>query len=156
LSLSDDPRQWAAPSPSLSPAELADRLAVSQLVKIYALGIDMRDYDLARSAFAAEAFAEGSQVAAPIDEYLPSVYKGAAAYAATQHNVTNQHVTIDGDEALVWSYAVAYHKGAAGSAREFHLTVGVQYRDRCRRFANGWLITARKVATQWTEKTAIA
>ena len=29
---------------------------------------------------------------------------------ATQHNITNQHVSLNGDEALVWSYAIAVHK----------------------------------------------
>jgi hypothetical protein len=71
---------------------------------------------------------------------------------ATQYNITNQHVTIDGDEALVWSYAITVHKAEPGSGRE-NVTLGVQYRDRCRRTAKGWLIASRKVALQWTEKS---
>ena len=29
------------------------------------------------------------------------IYEGAAVYQATQHNITNQHVSIDGDEDLL-------------------------------------------------------
>jgi hypothetical protein len=31
------------------------------------------------------------------------------------------------------------------------MTLGVQYRDTCRRTADGWLIAHRKVDRMWTE-----
>ncbi len=142
--------RWAGPIASPSAQELSDRYAASQLVKVYALGVDMRDYDLARSVFADEADAKGSMGEAPIDEYLPKVYGGAAAFAATQHNITNQHVELNGDDARVLSYAIAVHKAAPGSEQK-DLTMGVQYRDTCRRFENGWLIVHREAVPQWME-----
>jgi hypothetical protein len=152
MSLSDDLSQWKGPFKSPSAAELGDRLAVSQLVKIYALGIDMHDYELCRSAFADGAEMVGTMGSGDVDEMLKKTYGGAQNFMATQHNITNQHVTIDGDEALCWSYAIAVHKSAEGSGRE-DLTMGVQYRDKCRRFPNGWLIVARKAVPQWVEKS---
>jgi hypothetical protein len=140
--------QWRGPISTPSADELADRYAVSQLVKVYALGIDMRDLDTVTSVFTPDAVVDGIVGTMPASEYLPTVYAGAAVYAATQHNITNQHVTIDGDEALVWSYAVCYHMEEPGSGRD-DLIVATQYRDRCHRFADGWLITARKSALQW-------
>lgn len=154
--MSDDLRRWAGPIASPSPADLADRYAVSQLVKVYALGIDMRDYELTRSVFAEDATVEGSASAGPINDYLPNVFKGAAAYQATQHNVTNQHVSLNGDEALVWSYAIAVHKVVPDEVRadgRRDMTLGVQYRDSCHRFPKGWLIVRRKVVVQWAEGT---
>ena len=148
--MSDDLSRWAGPIAPPSAAELADRYAVSQLVKVYALGIDMRDYALTRSVFADDAFIGGSSSGGPVDEYLPPVHSGAATFKATQHNVTNQHVVLNGDEALCWSYAIAVHKAAPDSGRT-DLTLGVQYRDTCRRFPDGWLITHRKVVIQWAE-----
>ena len=139
---------WRGPIATPSPEELADRYAASQLVKVYALGIDMRDLDTVLSVFTPDAMVEGMAGANPASEYLPGIYKGAAVYSATQHNITNQHVSIDGDEALVWSYAICYHLEAPGSGRE-DLIVATQYRDRCRRFENGWLITGRKSVMQW-------
>ncbi len=140
--------QWRGPIPPPNGDELADRYAVSQLVKVYALGIDMRDLDTVLSVFAPDAFVEGMAGASPASDYLPNVYEGAAVYQATQHNITNQHVTIDGDDALVWSYAVCYHLEEPGNGRE-DLIVATQYRDRCHRFDEGWLITARTSVMQW-------
>ena len=68
----------------------------------------------------------------PASEYLPTIFAGASVYQATQHNITNQHVTVDGDEALVWSYAICYHLEEPGNGRD-DLIVATQYRDRCRR-----------------------
>jgi hypothetical protein len=147
--VSDDPRQWAGPFKSPTPQELADRYAVSQLVKIYALGVDLRDMDLVFSAFAPDAMAEGSASSGPVKEYLPSVAGGAAEFkGGTQHNITNQHVTLNGDEALVWSYAIAIHKHLDERP---NLNMGVIYKDTCRRFPEGWLIVHRKVSVLWAQ-----
>ncbi len=140
--------RWRGPIAPPPVDELADRYAVSQLDKVYALGIDTRDLDLVRSVFVPDAPVEGMAGAMPASEYLPVIFEGAAAYAATQHNITNQHVTIEGDEAVVWSYAVCYHMEAPGSGRD-DLVVATQYRDRCRRFPDGWLITSRQSVMQW-------
>lgn len=148
--MTEDIMQWAGPIAPPYAKELADRYAISQLVKTYALGIDMRNYNLARSAFADDAFAEGTLGAAKIDEYLPKVYDGVLPYIATQHNITNQYVTVEGDRALMWSYAVAYHYEKAESGRQ-NLILGVQYRDQCQRHPRGWLIKARKVQVQWVD-----
>jgi hypothetical protein len=139
---------WRGPIAAPSAAELADRYAASQLVKVYALGIDMRDLDTVLSVFAPDAFVEGMAGAMPATEYLPTIYAGAAVYSATQHNITNQHVAIDGDKALVWSYAVCYHIEALESGRD-DLVVATQYRDQCQRFDSGWLITHRQSVPQW-------
>jgi hypothetical protein len=140
--------QWRGPIPPPNAAELADRYAASQLVKVYALGIDLRDLDTVLSVFTKDAFVEGMAGAMPASEYLPTIYEGAAVYQATQHNITNQHVAINGAEALVWSYAVCYHLEEPGSGRD-DLVVATQYRDRCRRFDDGWLITSRQSVLQW-------
>jgi hypothetical protein len=142
--------QWRGPIKSPSPDELADRYAASQLVKVYALGIDMRDLDTVLSVFTPDAPVSGMTGASPASEYIPNVYAGAAVYHATQHNITNQHVTIDDDEALVWSYAVCYHIEEPGNGRE-DLVVATQYRDQCGRFDDGWLITGRQAVMQWTK-----
>jgi SnoaL-like domain len=139
---------WRGPIPTPSPAELADRFAASQLVKVYALGIDMGDIDTVMSVFTSDALVEGMAGTMPASEYLPTIFAGASVYQATQHNITNQHVTVDGDEALVWSYAICYHLEEPGSGRD-DLIVATQYRDRCHRFDNGWLITARTSVPQW-------
>jgi SnoaL-like domain len=141
-------RQWAGPIIASPASDCSDRQAVSQLVKGYALGVDMRDLTLAMSVFAADGFIEGTLGSFPSREYLPKACAAAAHYTSSQHNITNQYVSIDGDEALVWSYAIAYHMWSPELGRE-DLILGLQYRDQCRRFSEGWLIQHRQVVKQW-------
>jgi hypothetical protein len=148
--MSDDVMQWRGPIAPPPPEELADRYAISQLCRVYALGMDSRTYELSRSVFAPDAFADGTAGAAPIDDYLPKTYAGASSFAATQHNIINQYVTVNGDEATCWSYAVAYHWVKPGEDRE-NIVMGVQYRDQCRRYPGAWQIQSRKVARQWAD-----
>ncbi|MCB2047520.1 MAG: nuclear transport factor 2 family protein [Novosphingobium sp.] len=143
-------KNWSGPIAPFDPAEQPDRLAILQLPKVYALGMDMRDYDLSRSVFSDDAMSQGSLGGAAIDEYLPKVYAGASSYQATQHNITNQHLEMNGDEARLISYAIAVHKAAPGSDMT-NLTMGVQYRDWCRKTDKGWLIYRRQAVPQWTE-----
>ena len=86
----------------------------------------------------------------PIDQYLKNTYAMAASFQATQTLIAQQYVRLDGDEAQTWTYAIAHRKVAPGEARD-EVIAGVQYRDRCRRFAKGWLITERRVHLQWMD-----
>lgn len=149
--MNEDIKHWSGPAaPPNSLAELADHHALGQLAKIYALGLDMRDYVLARSAFAPDAVAVGKQGPEPIDESLPKTYGVAESFHATQHVISNQYIRIEGDNAIVWSYGVAHHKVKPGEQRD-EIIAGVQYQDRCKRFPGGWLITERRVAPYWID-----
>jgi hypothetical protein len=149
--MSEQAKQWAGPATPLGTlTELADHHAIGQLPKIYALGMDMRDLDLARSAFALDAVAEGKQGMESIEQHLKFVYGVASSFHATQHVISNQYIQLNGDAALVWSYGVAQHKVAPGEQRD-EIIAGVQYREKCRRFAQGWLIVERSVANQWID-----
>jgi hypothetical protein len=149
--MKEETRHWAGPAVPLAASELADHHAVSQLAKIYGLGIDVRDYPLCRSAFADDAVGLGQQGAEPIEGFLRKTYEIGASFHATQHIISNQYVQLRGDEATVWSYGVAHHKVAPGEARD-EIIAGVQYRDECRRTPQGWLIRQRQVALQWMDR----
>ncbi len=110
----------------------------------------MRDYDLCRSAFADDAIGIGREGAEPIDDYLSNTYKMASSFHATQHLIANQYVELKGDEAVLWSYGVAHHKVAPGEERD-EIIAGVQYRDKCRRTKEGWLIVERGVNPLWLD-----
>jgi hypothetical protein len=148
--MSEDLHRLAWPIAPVNTAALVDRYSIGQLAQTYALGVDMRDLALARSAFSADAYSEGSNTSGPIDEYLPGILKAVSAFKATQHNITNQYIRLDGDEAMLWSYAFAIHKMMPDAERpDFDL--GVTYRDQCRRYSQGWLIVRRKVVIQWSQ-----
>ncbi len=112
--------------------------------------MDMRDYDLCRSAFADDGIGIGKNGPESIDTYLKATYQVAASFAVTQHVISNQYVSIDGDSATLWSYGVVHHKVAKGESRN-EIIAGVQYRDKCKKTPGGWLIVERNVALQWMD-----
>jgi hypothetical protein len=128
-----------------------DAEAVRRLARSYALGVDRRDEALVQSLFTDDAVVAGSLGQAPATEYVPKLIAGASAYAATQHNITNQYVARVGDDLVVHSYAVALHFGAdergAGD-----LAMGVVYRDRAIRVDGGWLVSHRFTVVLWTRR----
>ena len=146
----EDLSAWAGPAVPPSPEDLANRYAIEQLAKIYALGLDSKNYALARSAFADDGIGIGRNGPEPIDDYLTSTYNVATSFHATQHFIGNQYVKLDGDEAVLWSYAIAHHKRAPGDAAD-EIIAAVQYRDKCRRSPKGWLITERAVEMMWMD-----
>jgi len=148
--MTDAANSWSGPAIEPSVEELRQHHAIGQLAKIYALGLDLRDYDLCRSAFAPEARGDERGTLVPIEQYLKGVYGMGASFHATQTLIAQQYIRIDGDDAEAWSYGVAHHKVAPGEARD-EIIAGVQYRDRCHRFEQGWLITERRVHLQWMD-----
>jgi hypothetical protein len=148
--MTDAPNSWAGPAVAPSPEELREHHALGQLAKTYALGMDLRDYDLCRSAFAPDGQGEQRGEMVPMEQYIRTTYEIGASFHATQHLIGQQYIRLDGDEAEVWSYGVAHHKVAPGEARD-EIIAGVQYRDRCRRYPQGWLITERRVHMLWMD-----
>lgn len=148
--MTDTAKAWAGLAKEPSLEELRQHHALGQLAKTYALGMDLRDYALCRSAFAPDGVGEARGGMVPIDPYLEGVYAVGSGFHATQHLIAQQYIHIEGDEAEVWSYAVAHHKVAPGEARD-EIIAGVQYRDRCRRFEQGWLIVERRVHPLWID-----
>lgn len=146
----EDPSVWAGPTVAPTPEELAEQHAIGQLAKIYGLGLDLRNYDLCRSAFANEAIGIGREGPQPIDDYLTTTYQTASSFHATQHLIAQQHIHLNGDEAVMWSYAIAHHKRGPGEQLD-EIIAGVQYRDKCKRYPEGWLITERSVFMQWMD-----
>lgn len=148
--MTDVAKGWAGPASEPSAEELRQHHAIGQLAKIYAIGMDLRDYDLCRSAFADSAVGEERGVMLPVDQYLKNTYAMGASFHATQHLIAQQYIRVDGDDAEAWSYGIAHHKVAPGETRD-EIIAGVQYRDRCHRFEQGWLITERRVHLQWMD-----
>jgi hypothetical protein len=148
--MTDAPHAWAGPATAPSAEELREHHALCQLAKIYALGMDLRDYDLYASAFAPDGQGEARGTMVPMEQYLRTTYEMGSSFHATQHMIGQQYVRLDGDEAEVWSYGVAHHKVAPGEARD-EIIAGVQYRDHCRRYPKGWLIFERRVHMLWMD-----
>jgi hypothetical protein len=137
------------PMQPLSTTALAERDAVLQLCRIYALALDTRDEAMLRSIFAPHATARGWRGEFAIADYLTDLLGAVKTYHATMHTILNQYAVVDGDAANAWSYGVAYHIHPPGSGIE-DLVVGIHYRDQVARSAKGWWIVRRDVAAIWS------
>lgn len=135
-------------APAASAEETADRQAVLALTPLYAFSIDTRDLEMLLSVFDPDGTVRGTMTSGRAADYLPNVLAGASVYHRTMHNIVNQYVRLDGDDALVWNYAVACHMEEPGSGRE-DLIMAVIYKDRARRTERGWWIAEREVDLQW-------
>jgi hypothetical protein len=135
--------------------ELVDRDAISRVPKLYARGVDRRDWELVRSCFAKSALIEGSRTSAPLEEYLATLIPGVEFYPRTMHFMGNQLVDVnldgDADRGRVETYAVAYHwmAAVAGAPDPANLIVGVRYHDTLARADGGWQIVHRHVDPDW-------
>ncbi len=127
---------------------LHDRELIRDLPKIYAYGVDTRDFDLVASVFHPECVVTGTQRTEAIDRYLKLLEPGVRQYHATLHFMGNQYVRVDGDGGHVETYAVAYHMEAEDSPIE-DLLVGVRYQDDVVRVGDEWKINRRNVIRQW-------
>ncbi|WP_436772263.1 nuclear transport factor 2 family protein [Yinghuangia sp. YIM S09857] len=132
----------------------AERCAL-RLPKLYARGIDRRDWALVRSCFADDAFVDGSRDALAIDEYLERLRPGVEFFPVTMHFMGNQIADVDDGARTgrVETYAVAYHfKGEpAGAEHPENLVVGVRYTDEVALTGGEWRIVRRAVSGDWRQ-----
>lgn len=135
--------------------ELKDRADLTDLILKYATGIDMRDWALFRSIFAAELFMDFSSysgspgAAMSADQWVAGCQRMLPGFDATQHTLTNFVFDIRGDEATATVYMQAEHFIANTQGDNSH-TLGGYYVHRLRRGAAGWLIHATTLTILWS------
>ncbi len=131
--------------------QLYDRAEVQQVPLRYARGVDRRDWELVRSCFGPAAYVDGTRSSGQVDAYLAELRPGVERWAATQHVMANQLVSVAGDRASLETYAVAYHWAVApaGAPSPDNLIVGVRYHDELARDGERWVITRRVVSGDW-------
>jgi 3-phenylpropionate/cinnamic acid dioxygenase small subunit len=134
--------------------ELADRLAINDLLVRYAWAIDSKDWDALDTVFTPDAnidYTATGGIAGTITEIKPWLAKSLAAFPATQHLLANSQVTIDGDTANART-AVYNPMGAATREGPLHFFfMGGYYVDQMVRTADGWRIKQRVEHFVWMD-----
>lgn len=132
---------------------ISDRLEIQDLVTRYANAIDARDWDALDSVFTPDATIDytesgGAKGRYPeIKAWLPTAL---GAFPAFQHLVGNTQAMIDGDTATARTmlFNPMVHRDAEGREQTFFM--GLWYRDRLVRTADGWRISDRHEEASWT------
>jgi ketosteroid isomerase-like protein len=124
--------------------EIADRLALRELVDRYARIPDQRDFALVDRVFSDDAVLVGPGFELRGREQIRSGMRGIERYAATLHAMHNHLVEIEGDHAEGETVCTASHLHEV-EGRKVKLDWGIRYRDRYRRERLGWRIVHREL-----------
>ena len=135
-------------------AEIADRLALRELVDRYAAAVDARDAE----AFAALFGADGELVVVRAGhdsstrrgpEELGEITRLLARYGSTLHLVANHLVELDGDRATGVALCQAHHLVDLDEVQR-DLVLTIRYHDTYARTGPGWTFARREVHIQWS------
>jgi hypothetical protein len=134
---------------------LADRVDIVELMNQYAAGMDLLDVELYQRCFTDPleidfgSWDEEAVKQMSIQEWVDYVWDKIQGLDATQHIMTNHHVTFQGDDeatCVAYLHAQHYIKGAECEA----YTVGGYYTDTVVRTGEGWRISRAKFTMTWS------
>lgn len=143
--------------------ELADRLALSDLVAQYAIAVDSRDEAALAALFTADArlvqpaglVRRGRDPIVDGDVAIAAGIVGAVAHLhSTRHVVHQQLADLTGDTARGEVYCDAHHVYAADGGHRDHV-VAIRYLDDYRRDGDTWHIARRELVVDFTEDRTV-
>ena len=137
--------------------QIADRLAIDDLLTRYATAVDQRDWDLYRACFTADAvidYTSAGGIRGGLDEVAGWLAQVMPVFSMTQHLVTNRSIHVDGDEAQAHSYFFNPLALAGADGQTILYFDGGTYSDRLRRTDLGWRIYERIETSAYTTRTA--
>jgi hypothetical protein len=142
----------------ISPAELADRLAIRELIDAYAHCADRRDGDGQKSLFTEQThFAvymegQGTGPTQVLDgrQALTPVFDDLNRYQATMHFNGQSTIALSGEAATGESYCIAHHLFTEDGERKL-MVAWLRYDDTFVKVDGVWLFAERKQYVDWTE-----
>jgi ketosteroid isomerase-like protein len=132
---------------------LADRLAIRQVMDIYGMAVDRRDWGLYRDVFTEDAIIDYSDSGGRrhnVESTVEFLQAELTMFAGLHHNMTNHVCEIDGNTARACTYFLAYHTRPDGRGEESIMKMGGFYQDRLRKDTK-WRIAERVELGVWTE-----
>lgn len=130
--------------------EVADRIALQDVMLRYAAGVDERDMDLYRGCFADDVVVVG-MAPEPVhgaDAWMAFVQRALERYGPTQHMLGPTLATLRGDEASTRTDVQALHvlKDAPGTI----FTLWATYKTDLRRIDGAWKIVRHELVSRAT------
>lgn len=142
----------------LTQEEMADRLAIRELVDAYAHCADRRDVEGQMSLFTADTeFLVYMDSRNPVTtqeirgrESLRPVFENLSTYEATTHFNGQSTVTWKQDVATGVSYCLAHHVKADGQSRSV-MIASIRYLDQFVKMDGHWYFRQRKLMVDWID-----
>jgi hypothetical protein len=149
---------------AISPSEVADRLAIRELVEAYAQCADRRDAKGQMSLFTLDThFVVFMNAKDPTPsqelhsrEALAPVFADLNKYDATTHFVGQSTIfTLTSDRATGEVYCLAHHVTVDGGKRRLMLA-SLRYLDTFVKLDGAWLFSERLLYVDWLEERALS
>jgi hypothetical protein len=149
---------------SISSAEVADRLAIRELVEAYAHCADRRDAKGQMSLFTADThFVVYMNAKDPTPsqelhsrEALAPVFADLNKYDATTHFVGQSTIfTLTKDRATGEAYCLAHHVTVDGGKRRL-MVASLRYLDTFVKMDSAWLFAERLLYVDWVDERAMS
>jgi ketosteroid isomerase-like protein len=143
----------------ITPTELADRVAIRELVDAYAHCADRRDAEGQKALFTEDTHfvvymdGQGSEPTQILDgrEALTPVFDDLNRYQATMHFNGQSTVALDGDRATGESYCIAHHLFTDDDGERKLMVAWLRYGDTFVKVDDTWLFAERNLYVDWTE-----
>lgn len=142
----------------MSEATLEQRLArvealdaIRDRLHAYCRGIDRRQPDIVKASFWPEATVEYGIFNGAGHEFAATICANLAAGGceATQHQLGNVLVELDGDQATSEAYLTAWHRLRRADGTAYDCIFGARYHDRHERRDGVWRIVFRRLVYDW-------
>ncbi|MCR9278245.1 MAG: nuclear transport factor 2 family protein [Pseudomonadaceae bacterium] len=135
-------------------AEIADRLAISDVLAVHCQGVDRADEAALKACYWPDATVAYGGFNGAAHEFCASLPTGIRAYRYTQHKIGNTSYVFTGDRAFVETYVTAYHYRAAADGDDQEMTYIGRYLDRFEKRADVWKMSHRQVVMDWNQNAA--
>lgn len=136
--------------------QLADRLAIADLVAAYARACDTRRSDEIADLYTdgggfAIVRADAERVDVRGRDRMIRGFAGLARYEHVFHQIGQHTAELDGDRASGETYCMAHHVAVADDGDRTVMTMHIRYEDRFVRTTAGWRFEFRTLHVAWTE-----
>lgn len=134
--------------------QISDRLEIEDLLARYSFAIDERDWDALDTIFTPDAridYSETGGAAGTVAEMKRWLPIALERFPVFQHLVATMKLDVDGDEARCRTilFNPMVHEADDGARQTFF--IGLWYRDRLVRTAEGWRICERHEEMAWVK-----
>ena len=127
--------------------DIADRIAIEDVIVRYATAMDAQDWDLFRSCFRPDARTVMDRVAefGTCEALIALLEPRLKVFAALQHFVSNVMISGDGDAASARTYFVSHHVPTGADS----YTYGGTFEFALARDTEGWRISSHAIRILW-------
>jgi hypothetical protein len=134
-------------------AELADRIAISEILALHCRGVDRADEAALKSCYWPDATTAYGEAAVPAHAFCSQLASAITAYAQTHHMVTNSLFVINGHRAQVETSLLAFHYRESADGDDSEMTYLGRYLDDFEKRGDVWKIMHREPVMSWSQNS---